>query len=87
MEKNNEGFNHTFSTKSQRERPRICHKKFAKKGLRKSQKGETGKTHPSLEKPRRIIYTYQRGSYKVKLVAQSPFPLTRSHHEALKLVL
>jgi hypothetical protein len=24
-----------------------------------------GATHPSLEKPRRIIYTYQRGSYKV----------------------
>jgi hypothetical protein len=29
------------------------------------QKGETGKTHPSLEEPRRITYTYQRGSYKV----------------------
>jgi hypothetical protein len=24
-----------------------------------------GTTQPSLEKPRRIIYTYQRGSYKV----------------------
>jgi hypothetical protein len=29
------------------------------------QKGKTGGTQPSLEEPRRIIYTYQRGSYKV----------------------
>jgi hypothetical protein len=36
-----------------------------KKGLRKSPKGEIGKTHLSLEEPHRIIYTYQRGSYKV----------------------
>jgi hypothetical protein len=36
-----------------------------KKGLRKSPKGETRKTHLSLEEPHRIIYTYQRGSYKV----------------------
>jgi hypothetical protein len=26
---------------------------------------QTGTTQPSLEEPRRIIYTYQRGSYKV----------------------
>jgi hypothetical protein len=29
------------------------------------QKERTGTTHPSLEEPRRIIYTYQEGSYKV----------------------
>jgi hypothetical protein len=29
------------------------------------QKGKMGATHPSLEEPRRIIYTYQRGSYRV----------------------
>jgi hypothetical protein len=29
------------------------------------QKGKTGATKPSLEEPRRIIYIYQRGSYKV----------------------
>jgi hypothetical protein len=52
-------------TKSQRERPQNCHKKITKKGLRKSPKGEMRKTHPSHEEPRQIIYTYQRGSYKV----------------------
>jgi hypothetical protein len=36
-----------------------------RKGSENHQKGETGKTHPSLEEPRRIIYIYQRGSYKV----------------------
>jgi hypothetical protein len=39
--------------------------KIAKKGLQNHQKGETGKTHPSLEEPPQIIYTYQRGSYEV----------------------
>jgi hypothetical protein len=48
---------------------------------------QTETTQPSLEEPRRIIYTYQRGSYKVWLAARSSNPLTRSHHEALKLVL
>jgi hypothetical protein len=28
-------------------------------------KRKTGGTQPSLEEPRRIIYIYQRGSYKV----------------------
>jgi hypothetical protein len=37
-EKNQEGIKHTSPTKSQRERPRIHHNKFAKKGLRKSPK-------------------------------------------------
>jgi hypothetical protein len=36
-----------------------------RKGSENHQKGETGKTHPSLEEPRGIIYTYQIGSYKV----------------------
>jgi hypothetical protein len=36
-----------------------------RKAFENHQKGETGKTHPTLEEPRRIIYTYQRGSYKV----------------------
>jgi hypothetical protein len=39
--------------------------KNPRKGSENHQKGKTGKTHPSLEEPRRIIYTYQRGSYKV----------------------
>jgi hypothetical protein len=45
-----------------------------------------GETQPSLEEARRIIYTYHEGSYKVQLATRSSFPLTRSHHEALKLV-
>jgi hypothetical protein len=44
-------------------------KSATRKSLRKDsenhQKGETGKTRPSLEEPRRIMYTYKRGSYKV----------------------
>jgi hypothetical protein len=39
--------------------------KHPRKGSENHQKGKTGKTHPSLEEPRGIIYTYQRGSYKV----------------------
>jgi hypothetical protein len=45
--------------------------KNPRKGSENHQKGKTGKTHPSLEEPRRIIYTYQRGSYKVYLAARS----------------
>jgi hypothetical protein len=36
-----------------------------RKDLENYQKGKMGETHPSLEEPCRIIYTYQRGSYKV----------------------
>jgi hypothetical protein len=39
--------------------------KKPRKGSENHQKGKMGKTHPSLEEPRRIIYIYQRGSYKV----------------------
>ena len=41
------------------------HKKLAKKRLRKSPKRKIGETTQGLEEPRRIIYTYQRGSYMV----------------------
>jgi hypothetical protein len=43
----------------------IAPRKSPRKGSENHQKGETGKTHPSLEEPRRMIYTYQRGSYMV----------------------
>jgi hypothetical protein len=43
----------------------IAPRKSPRKVSKNHQKGQTGKTHPSLEEPRRIIYTYQRGSYKV----------------------
>jgi hypothetical protein len=39
--------------------------KIAQKELQKSQKGKLGRTQTSLEEPHQIIYTSQRGSYKV----------------------
>jgi hypothetical protein len=36
-----------------------------REGSESHHKEQTGTTHPSLEEPRRIIYTYQGGSYKV----------------------
>jgi hypothetical protein len=39
--------------------------KIAKKGSENYQKGKPGRTQTSLEEPRRIIYTYHEGSYKV----------------------
>jgi hypothetical protein len=65
----------------------ISPRKMSRKGSENHQKERTATTHPSLKEPRRIIYTSQRGSYKVNLAARSSNPLTRSHHEALKLVL
>jgi hypothetical protein len=49
--------------------------------------GETGGTQLSLEEPRQIIYTYHERFIQGLASARSSFPLTRSHHEALKLVL
>jgi hypothetical protein len=66
--------------------PKLPHEKSMKK-LRKSPKGKTGGTQPSLEEPRRIIYTYHERFIQGLASARSSFPLTRSHHEALKLVL
>jgi hypothetical protein len=62
-------------------------RKSPRKGSENHQKGATGETHQNHEEPRRIIYTYHEGSYKVYLASQSSFPLTISHHQALKLVL
>jgi hypothetical protein len=43
---------------------KLCHKNHNKE-LRKSRKRRMGKATPILEEPRRIIYTYHEGSYKV----------------------
>jgi hypothetical protein len=52
-------------TKSRKETPpKLCHKN-PKKRLRKSPKRENGRDNKSLQEPRRIIYTYDEGSYKV----------------------
>jgi hypothetical protein len=40
-------------------------RKCQEKGSKNHQKGKTGETQSSLEEPRRIIYTYHEGSYKV----------------------
>jgi hypothetical protein len=58
-----------------------------RKGSENHQKGKMGGTQPSLEEPRRIIYTYHERFIQVLAFARSSFPLTRSHHEALNLVL
>jgi hypothetical protein len=38
-----------------------------------------GQTTQDFEEPRRIIYTYHEGSYKVYLATRSFIPLSRSH--------
>jgi hypothetical protein len=43
----------------------IAPRKSPRRGSENHQKERTGRTHPSIEEPRRIIYTSQRGSYKV----------------------
>jgi hypothetical protein len=50
---------------SLKERPQNFPTETPRKDPENHQKGKTGGTQPSLEEPRRIIYTYQRGSYKV----------------------
>jgi hypothetical protein len=44
---------------------KIAPRKSPRKGSENRQKERTGTTHPILEEPRRLIYTSQRGSYKV----------------------
>jgi hypothetical protein len=48
-----------------KKRPQNFPTKIPRKDPENHQKGKTGGTQLSLEEPRRIIYTYQRGSYKV----------------------
>jgi hypothetical protein len=59
----------------------------SKKRLRKSSKRKKGGTQSSLGEPRRIINKYNERFIQGLASAQSSFPLTRSHHQALKLVL
>jgi hypothetical protein len=61
--------------------------KIPRKGSENHQKRKTGETQASLEEPRRIIYTYHERFIQGLASARSSFPLTRSHHEVLKLVL
>jgi hypothetical protein len=43
----------------------ISPRKMTRKGFKNHQKGKPGRTHTSLEEPRRIIYKYHEGTYKV----------------------
>jgi GH43 family beta-xylosidase len=56
------------------------------KGSENHQKGKTGEAQTSLEEPHRVIYTYHERFIQGLTSAPSSYPLTRSHHEALKLV-
>jgi hypothetical protein len=51
--------------KSHKETPPKASHENPIKSSENQQKGKTGETQSSLEEPCRIIYTYQRGSYKV----------------------
>jgi hypothetical protein len=52
-------------TKSCNETPPKLRHENPKKRLRKSPKRENGRDKKNLEEPRRIIYTYHEGSYKI----------------------
>jgi hypothetical protein len=71
----------------QEQGPENTTRKPAREGSENHHQEQTGTTQPSLEEPRQIIYADQGGSYMVWLAARSPNTPTRSHHEALKLVL
>jgi hypothetical protein len=64
-EKNHEGFMHTSPKNPQENGLEISPRKSPRKGSENHQKGKPGRTQTSLEEPRRIIYTYHEGSYKV----------------------
>jgi hypothetical protein len=65
MEKNHKGFKHTPPPNPKEKGLELAPRKSRRKGSENHQKEEMGKTHPRLEEPCRIIYTYRRGSYKV----------------------
>jgi hypothetical protein len=70
-----------------KKRPQNFPTKIPRKGSENHQKGKTGGMQTSLEEPCRIIYTYHERFIQGLASARSSIPLTRSHHEALKLVL
>jgi hypothetical protein len=79
---------HEFPPSNPQEQvPENTPRKPPREGSENHHQEQPGTTQQSLEVPRRIIYTYQGGSYKVYLAARSSNPLTKSHQEALKLVL
>jgi hypothetical protein len=77
----------TSNKNPSKKRPQNFPTEIPRKSSENHQKGKTGGTRSSLEEPRRIIYTYHERFIQGLTSARSSFPLTRSHHEALKLVL
>jgi hypothetical protein len=63
--KNHEGFPQISPIKSPRERSRKQPKEITKRGSKNHHQEQPGTTHPNLEEPCRIIYTCNKGSYKV----------------------
>jgi hypothetical protein len=55
----------TSNKKPSKKCPQNFPTKIPKKAPKITKKGKIGRTQSSLEKPRRIIYTYHEGSYKV----------------------
>jgi hypothetical protein len=51
--------------------------KSPREGSENHHQEQPGNTHPNLEEPRRIIYTCNKGSYKVYLAARSSNPLNK----------
>jgi hypothetical protein len=64
-EKNHEGLMHTPPPNPKEKGLEITLRKLPRKDSENHQKERTRIAHPSLEEPHRIIYTSQRGSYKV----------------------
>jgi hypothetical protein len=57
---------HKFPPSNPKEKgPENNPKKSQKEGSENHHQEQPGKTHPNLEEPRRIIYTCNKGSYKV----------------------
>jgi hypothetical protein len=77
----------TSNKNPSKKHPQNSPTEIPRKGSENHQKVKTGGTQSSLEKPCRNIYTYHGRFIQGLASAQSSFPLTRSHHEALKLVL
>jgi hypothetical protein len=69
----------TPNKKLARTRPQNSATKITTKSFENHEKGGREKATQELEEPRRIIYTYHEGSYKVELATHTFIPLSRSH--------
>jgi hypothetical protein len=77
----------TSNKNPSKKRPQNFPTEIPRKGSKNHQKGKTGETLTRLEEPRWIIYTYHERYIQGLASARSSFPLKRSQHEALNLVL